>query len=291
LEQGIVDGVIVAANDPEHPWRMKPTIATRAEELTKGMSTKHCLVPTNALLKEAVFERGLKKIGIVGCPCHIEAIRKIQRASRPRKIAESIALTLSVYCATNFWWEATRHIFDEECGVGDFREVREFTYRGGGRPQHFISRLADGTERKSPLFSSFLNYLFPFQAERCSVCYDWSGELADISFGDLYIAFFLRPPHELGWNSMLVRTSTGERLLSEAMKAGYLFARRSRAEYTIAAFGCECKKHGSAHNLTWRKKHGWVIPNFGYDPGIPDPWPVDCRNAHLKVDPSYFEGV
>jgi len=290
LDHGVLDGVIVAANDPQRPWRIVPTIATTVEELTHTMSTKHCLVPINAALREAVVERGLQKVGVVGCPCHIEAIRKIQMASKPRKIAEAVALTVSLYCATNFWWEATRHMLFEEFGVSDLNEVKGFVYRGGGRPQDCIVTLADGTKRAVSLFSTFFNYLFPFQSERCSTCYDWAGELADISFGDLYVSFFLRP-NELGWNSMVARTQTGENLLLEAAKKDYLFVRRSVAEYTIACFGIECKKHGSAHNLTWRKRHGWVVPDFGYDPGIPKPWPDKCRNANLQVDASYFEGV
>ena len=288
LEHNIIDGVLVATTDLSRPWRNVPIIATTKEELVRAMTTRHCLVPTNMLLSEAVLKRGIKKLGIVGCPCHIEAVRKIQMHGKPRKLAKAITLTVGLFCATNFWWEATRHIMAEECGIDKLDELKDFIYRGGDRPQHFIADLVDGTTKQTPLFASFLNYLFPFQTERCSTCYDWGAELADISFGDLYVSLFLRP-NEPGWNSIIARTETGENLLLAAKKADYLFVRKSVVDYTMACYGIECKKHGGSYSRLWRQKHGWVIPDFGYRPTVPEPWPESFRNANLKVDDSYFD--
>lgn len=74
------DAAIVASGNPQQPWRIAPVIATNREELTKAMTTRHCLVPANMLLSEAVLRRVIRKLAVVGCPCHIEGIRKIQMA-------------------------------------------------------------------------------------------------------------------------------------------------------------------------------------------------------------------
>lgn len=281
LEAGVIDGAIVAQKHPEYPWRFVPTIATKGEEIIQAASSKYCVVPTNAVLGEVVNGLGLKKVGVMGCPCHIEAIRKMQISSRPRKIAEAIKLTVSLFCATNFLYQATKHILFEECGIADLNDVGELVYRGGEMPKHFIVTTVDGAQRKVDLFPSYLNYFFPFQSERCSMCYDWSGEVADIAVGDLWEPF--TRPNEPGWNAIIARTQAGMNVIIDAGKKGYLFARKSYAEYTIASIGCECKKHGHAYNLSWRKRHGWAVPNYGYDPGIPGPWPAKWRNAFLKA--------
>jgi len=288
LEQGIIDGAIVAANDPRPPWRMSPTIATTAEELISAMSSKHILVATNALLREAIVKRRLKSIAVVGCPCHIEGIRKLQMEGKPKRIAEAVKLTISLYCGRNYWWEGTRHLLAEECGVTDLREIKGLTYRGGERPKRFVVQLADGRQKEVPLLTSVLSYILPNQSERCSLCYDFSGEVADISVGDHYLAFFLRPDKP-GWNSLIARTEIGKEILRNAQKEGYLFVREGPEEFVISNFGCECKKHGSVHQLQWRRKHGWAVPDFGYEVDEFAPWAEKYRSANIMIDESYFE--
>jgi coenzyme F420 hydrogenase subunit beta len=288
LEKGIIDGAIVATNNPRYPWRMTPTIATTAKELIAAMSSKHILVPTNALLSEAIMRRGLKNLAVVGCPCHIEGIRKIQMEGAPKKIAEAVKLTISLYCGRNYWWEGTRHLLSEECGVTDLREVKSLTYRGGERPKRLIVQLADGGQKEVSLLTSVVSYILPNQSERCSLCYDFSGEVADISVGDHYLAFFLRPDKP-GWNSIIARTEIGEEILLNAQQEGYLFVREGPEEFVITNFGCECKKHGSVHQLQWRKKHGWAVPDFGYELGAPGPWAEKYRTANTTINESYWE--
>ena len=288
LTEGIIDGAIVANNHPQYPWRMTPQIATTTEELLGAMSSKHILVPSNAVLNEAIMERGLRKVAVVGCPCHIEAIRKIQLTGRPRKIAGAIKLCISLYCGRNYWWTGTRHLLEEECGIDDLREIVAFSYRGGERPKRFTVRLRNGARKEVPLFSSVLNYILPNMSERCSLCCDFSGEVADISLGDHYLAFFLRPDKP-GWNSIITRTPIGEEILLSAEKKGHIFVRPGPEKYVISNFGCECKKHGSAHHIQWRKQHHWPVPDFGYALGTAAPWEKQYRVADITIDESYFE--
>jgi coenzyme F420 hydrogenase subunit beta len=281
LEQGIIDGALLAARDPDTPWRIKPVIARSRQEVLAGAGSWYALVPTNQLLSTAVVDKGVKRLGVVGCPCHIEALRKIQMAGQPSRIAKAITLTVGLLCETNFSWQATRHMMFEHCGLSDLNEVEKIMYRGGHVPKHFVLHLKNGSKREVDLFAYLMTYFFPFEVERCSMCFDWGGEAADIAIGDLWEP--CTKPDEPGWNVVVARTDLGEEVIRGAMDADYLFARPSPSCYTIAALGCEGKKHGHAHSLNWRARHGWVTPNFGYEIKDYEPWKPEWRNANLKA--------
>ena len=50
--------------------------------------------------------------------------------------------------------------------------------------------------------------------EGCSICPDMTAELADLSIGAL--------EGDAAWNTLIVRTEKGQKLVDEAVKAGYL---------------------------------------------------------------------
>ncbi|PKG33587.1 coenzyme F420 hydrogenase/dehydrogenase beta subunit N-terminal domain-containing protein, partial [Methanoregula sp.] len=94
LDEGIIDGAIVAASkefaaknpskvildstnfDMIEPWRPIPAIVNTKAELLAAAGTKYNISPNVALLKEATRSFGLDKIGIVGTPCQMQAVRK-----------------------------------------------------------------------------------------------------------------------------------------------------------------------------------------------------------------------
>ena len=96
LDEGIIDGAIVAANkefaqkypskvmadnsnlDVVEPWRPFPAIVTTKAEMLAAAGTRYNLSPNVSLIKEATRSFGLDKVGIVGTPCQMQAIRKLQ---------------------------------------------------------------------------------------------------------------------------------------------------------------------------------------------------------------------
>ncbi|MFC1990224.1 coenzyme F420 hydrogenase/dehydrogenase beta subunit N-terminal domain-containing protein [Chloroflexota bacterium] len=85
LEKGIIDGAIVVGMNLKYPWRTEPRLATTREEVLAAAQSKYALVPSNFLLNE-VERKGLNRLGIVGLPCHIHGIRKMQMYGKPQKI-------------------------------------------------------------------------------------------------------------------------------------------------------------------------------------------------------------
>ena len=112
LDEGIIDGAIVAATKefahkhPEkammdnsnmefhEPWRPIPVIVTTKADLLAAAGTKYNISPNVSLIKEATRSFGLDKVGIVGTPCQMQAIRKGPALSRSAFVMSAPALHL-----------------------------------------------------------------------------------------------------------------------------------------------------------------------------------------------------
>ena len=69
----------------------------------------------------------------------------------------------------------------------DLKRISRLQYRGrkdGDWSSNFMVDLVNGEQRSVPRMQSIRQALIHFVRERCSMCIDWSSELADISVGD-----------------------------------------------------------------------------------------------------------
>jgi coenzyme F420-reducing hydrogenase beta subunit len=117
LDEGIIEGAIVAATKefahkhPEkammdnsnmefhEPWRPIPVVVTTKEDLIAAAGTKYNISPNVSLIKESTRSFGLDKVGIVGTPCQMQAIRKGQLYPVGlRDVGASIALAVGIFC-------------------------------------------------------------------------------------------------------------------------------------------------------------------------------------------------
>ncbi|MBW1869562.1 MAG: 4Fe-4S binding protein, partial [Deltaproteobacteria bacterium] len=74
LDEGIIDGAIVAGYDENEPWKVKAKIATNKEDLLNCVRSKYAICNILTALRDAV-DQGLEKIAIVALPCHTYALR------------------------------------------------------------------------------------------------------------------------------------------------------------------------------------------------------------------------
>lgn len=95
LESGVLDCAIVAGWDETEPWKVAPKIATTRQELIDCSRSKYSISQTLSALGEAV-NRGFRKIGIVGLPCFIIGLRKMQLYNL--KMVDNVALMIGLYC-------------------------------------------------------------------------------------------------------------------------------------------------------------------------------------------------
>lgn len=96
------------------------------------------------------------------------------------------------------------------------------------------------------------------------MCWDYASDVADISMGDIWK---LCKPGEPGWNAGIVRTDKGESLMDLAVSKGYVKVQPLDEELILnGTIGLEEKKHGNSLRFAGRIKHGWPVPDFGYQP-------------------------
>lgn len=256
LESDTIDGAIVVGMDKERPWRAVPRIAATRQEILAAAQTKENLVPVNSIFAEAL-DKGFKRLGIVGLPCHVHAIRKMQLYDRPKELLRAIKFIIGLVCGGNYTYRGDEHVIVEECKV-PLDQVAKLEFRGGEYPGDFRVTTKEG---KMVTFPSVLrraqnrNYM----TDRCIMCYDYANDVADVSVGDYWGLEMKRGAP--GLSAAIVRTETGRKLVESAAQAHAVINEPTERDNFFRGF-FELKKHGGAFHLLKRREYGWQTPDY-----------------------------
>jgi coenzyme F420 hydrogenase subunit beta len=273
LDKDLVDAVIVAGMDPIKPWRVKPMLTDDIDEVKDASQSKIAIVPTNAVLKR-IGKKKINRIAMVGLPCHIHGIRKMEAQHIVKNVSQRIKFTFGLLCGANYTYRATEHVIQEVCKM-PLETIQKVEYRGGPYPGNFRVTSKDGTVAE--LATATRRVFFQgFLRDRCTMCYDYANEFADISIGDYFDRSMSRGTS--GWSTLMVRTERGQELLNGAEKENYITTESSPYDHSIGNIGFEFKMHGYGYHLLERKKHGWPVPEYGY----PLQTDVLLREVYLK---------
>lgn len=217
LDRGLIGGALVTRMGSDNALLPEPFIATTADEIAAAAGSKLCPVPANAGLGNWI--RCLdRKIAVVGLPCQMHAIRKLER-TRP-EVAKHVAFRLGIFCSgvPSFW--ATRYVLRRH-GVKK-EALTGLAYRGMGWPGSMCLRLG-ARDLRIPFIeyrkSGFSQY---FSSVRCGTCIDQSAELADVSLGDAWSRLGKCTGEEDGMSFIVCRTAAGDQLLQEALREGHI---------------------------------------------------------------------
>ena len=261
LDQGMINGAIITGMDHEKPWRPRPILARTREELLDGAKSKYVISPNNVALRE--LEK-LDRVAVVGLPCHVHGIRKIQSSRNLSNLGNRIAYVFGLYCGSNYSHEVTEHLIQEYSDV-DLAEIERLEYRGGEHAQDVTLFTRGGNivtitnaERRM-VFQCTVK-------DRCRMCCDWTAELSDLSFGDLFDPRVRGEARKIpNWNSVIVRTERGSELIREARRCGVIDVSLVEENALYWNLGFELKKHGAVLALKERKRYGWPVPDYHYD--------------------------
>jgi coenzyme F420 hydrogenase subunit beta len=202
LKNGLIRGAVVCPMSREHPCRPEIRIARTAEELARAAGSKYTIMPVNAILADAGIGQG--PLALVGLPCHVHGIRKLQQLGN--EAASSIEYVIGLFCGFNLTPQATPFLL-KKLGI-DPSEVSSLGYREGEWPGSFTVETLGGGKASVPKLSyNFLHltHLPP----RCALCPDLFAELADVSVGD----YWSDADEERGYSSIIVRTKKGSELM------------------------------------------------------------------------------
>jgi coenzyme F420 hydrogenase subunit beta len=212
FDAGRIDGAIVSKH--VGGFRRVPWLATSREEILEAAGThfdeshglerfaeKYATTFSGSIHAfRLTMEKGLNRVAVVGTPCQIHTIRKME-ALRITP-ADTIEYKLGLFCNRNFIFDGKMISQLERLGGFQFKDVAKINIK-----KDFLLTLRDGTQVAIPLDK--MNAMI---RPACRFCSDYSAEYADISFGGL------GSPH--GWTSFIVRTPVGQKLYYDALRDG-----------------------------------------------------------------------
>ncbi|MFZ5596634.1 MAG: Coenzyme F420 hydrogenase/dehydrogenase, beta subunit C-terminal domain [Bacillota bacterium] len=199
LDRGLAGGAVVTGGDALNPG---PVLAKSGREVLECAGSRYTAAPTLAALNRAVRE-GEGKLGLVGRPCQVEAVRKLQQAEVNEAHGAwrgSVVLTVGLFC---FW--------SLDPGFYDF-----LSERAGGEeilrvdiPVEGLTITTSGGSRTWPV-----DEIRQYIKGSCNSCVDCTAEWADLSVGST--------EYDPAWNTLVVRSDAGRSLVDDAAAEGVI---------------------------------------------------------------------
>ena len=260
LEKKYIDGALVLGYSRLNIFEPYSYIATTKEQILASRGSKYIVSSLDNALMDLKSFNG--RVVVVGLPCQIQGIRKW--ASINKEIKSKIIGYLAIYCSLN----KTRNSIDYYLSHYkiDGRKVKNFSFRDDGCLGYMkFTGFDDKVIKKIPYMSYWHGTHSFFTNERCTVCIDHFGELADISFGDINI----KPYNEdkIGVSSIVVRSTKWRNLLNLAVDDGALCLKPIPMEYICNSqiYSKYYKKGpGVIVNYWLRKIRGLSNPRYDY---------------------------
>jgi coenzyme F420 hydrogenase subunit beta len=208
LERGLVNGAIVSGKKAF--FRQEPVIATTRQDFIQAAGSKFS---KSAHLEElgqkyvsALRSWGRRKwpmkLALVGTPCQIKTIRKMQCLRILP--ADIIELTIGLFCMQTFSFDALLRERLERSLTINLEDIAKLCIK-----DDLIITLSNGVSVHVP-FEEIEQVARP----ACLACTDFANEYADISIGGL--------ASPQGYSTVLIRTEHGSQVYSEALRHSYV---------------------------------------------------------------------
>ena len=212
LDTQRIDGAVLSKK--ESLWNNEPTIATDFKDLLKcagsSLAQSQSIMDIEDFTTYASGFRALKKskmidhakLAVVGTPCQITTIRKMQLLNIVP--SHTVHFTIGLFCFENFLMRNDGMEFLTKRLGADFDQIEKINLK-----EEFIVRLKDGKVHHIDLED-----LDPIIRPACLACTDFSNYSADISVGGI------GSPD--GYTTTLVRNQAAQRMINLAVSQGYL---------------------------------------------------------------------
>jgi coenzyme F420 hydrogenase subunit beta len=187
-------------------WYSNPIVALSKRDLLSAAGSRYTIgAPLEGLRKASALYPN-SKIGFVGLPCQIDAVRTMMSSPRAHwKLVESIVFTIAVFC--NHGYKYKPLILDylqKQFGV-DLSKVTKMDIKKNRLKIYFSGEL---------VFERPISEIKSAVVAGCQSCSDFTGEFADISVGAV------GSPE--GFSTVIIRSEKGEKLFKDACKCNAL---------------------------------------------------------------------
>ena len=205
LEEGLIDSAVLTRfQDKSLPEGM---IASARHEVLECAGSSYIAAPTIEAFNRAIQQDDQKNIGVIGTPCQVLALAKM-RAAPPEmcKKMDELKLVIGLFCTWALSYDFTQFLEREV-------EDRIIKYNVPPHPAEVFQAFTENGQFDIPL-----EKVLPFVRPSCQTCPDLTAEFADISVGG-------GRGEMLDWNTVVVRTETGMRLIDAAVEKGIIETR------------------------------------------------------------------
>jgi len=197
LQQGLISGAVLTGGEADHAY---PALARSAAEVYASAGSKYVGVPTLAELNRAVRD-GLTGLGVVGRPCQVAAVRKLQQGHLPGAQYNQpglVELVVGLFCFASL--------------TPDFYSFLSEQVKGEPVLKMDIPETGPVVETSTGSYRWSMEELRPYIPKACHQCLDPTSEWADIAVG--------ATEQDPAWNTLVVRSDRGQDLLELALAKG-----------------------------------------------------------------------
>lgn len=220
------DFVLHTAAQENKPWANETVKSRTREDLLSRTGSRYA--PASPCDGVGEIAESKKLCVFIGKPCDTAAVCAMK--SRQPELDKHLGLVLTFFCAGT---PSEKGTLDLVAKMGMNQETtRQLRYRGAGWPGKF--EVVSKTGKKEALtYSESWGHLTRYRPQRCHLCPDGLGRVADIACGDAWDKF--EENGDPGRSLILVRTERGRKVLRGAIEAGYVTVRESGASQILAA--------------------------------------------------------
>ncbi|MFX1278077.1 MAG: dihydroorotate dehydrogenase electron transfer subunit [Promethearchaeota archaeon] len=203
MEEELIDCAIIT--DKDENFIPYPIMASNQKELFRGVGYKPSQSPTLSLLGEAI-NKEYTSSAVVGTPCQIQALRKLQ--NHPIFDFEAydlVSLAIGTFCFGTYYNQLLNQCF------------KDFSVN----PNDIIKFDSNKSEFKLKIFTNSsvkdlpLNYIYDKSIRNaCFSCSDYTAEFADISVGNI--------GSENEWKTLIIRNKRGKEIVDICVEKGFL---------------------------------------------------------------------
>lgn len=203
MEGGLVEGVISSRMSVDKTPR--GFLARNRSELLQSAGSCYTASPVLETYNR-VAEENNEKLALVGLPCQIQALTKMKLYPPQHTVnISNVKIVIGIFCGWALMYCEFHRFLKEHY---DLSQVVKFDIPH--HPEHAFDMYT-----RSGKVSIEIEEVREFIMPTCAYCMDMTAEFADISVGSGRRQF-------LGWNTVVVRTDTGEKLVELAKSKGVL---------------------------------------------------------------------
>ncbi|MFX0082131.1 MAG: dihydroorotate dehydrogenase electron transfer subunit [Candidatus Hodarchaeota archaeon] len=203
MKANLIDCAIITDKDGDFvPF---PIVAKDQKEIFKGIGYKPSQSPTLSLIGEAINNEYINT-AVVGTPCQIQALRKLQ--NHPifdYEAYDLISLAIGTFCFGTYYNQLLTECFKEH----DIN-TNEIIKIDSDKSKFKLKIHTNSRIKEIPL-----NYIYEKSIRSaCFSCSDYTSAFADISVGNI--------GSEDGWKTLIIRTERGKEIIDLCCEEGFL---------------------------------------------------------------------